>query len=158
MINKYWKYILCFLVGILLVIFFIPEQKVQYRKEIKTDTIYVDRIKVVEIEKENITKPNKIKISKSSDKELRESIENKPIITTVTATNNLLTVQSIDTAGIVSETEYQIEPDDKVTVDNSGVEVESDKKQIRKDKRKKVFRKVGTVVVIIVAVIIGSQL
>ena len=138
---KYWKYILCFIVGILLMLLFIPKQQVKYIKSVKTDTIYVDKIRTIVIEKEKITAPNTLKISKTSNKPRRDSLEHQPIITGVKVSNDVLTVQKIDSTGVESEAEYKIEPTDKVTIDNeSNVSVEPDKKSIRKEKRKKFLR------------------
>jgi hypothetical protein len=152
-------YIPVILIIIILLLLFFPRTEVvtETKTKIITDTVFVDKIKTIIVEKEKIVNPNKLLIQKTTNKPLRDTIESKPVIIGVHVNNSTLEVQSIDTCGVISEAVYKLEGDNEIIIDsNSNVSLEPDKKAIKKEKRKKFFRKAGVVTVAIVAFVLGA--
>lgn len=108
----------------------------------KPDTVYVDKIPAVEVEK--TTAPNTLQIQKTADKPKRAAVEKQPeIITGVEIENGELGVTTIDTAGILKREEFKISPADQIKIDSSGrTAVAADPKTIKKENRKKFWQKV----------------
>lgn len=133
------------------------EREVITKTVTKTDTVKVSVPYQVKVIEENRI-PEKV-IVYVKDTSLRKKVEKETIIAAVEIKDNKLEVSKIDTAGNVFTDTHDITNSDAVTIDNTGgVEVKEDKKKQRKEKLKKVLRKVGIVAVAIVAFIVGSSI
>ncbi len=123
-----------------------------------TITIYkpyeIEKIKTVHV-------PVKVKVYIYRDTSLRKEREKEPIIEKVKITGNQVAITTIDTTGAIKTEIHKVEPDSKLTIDNTGQLEEKKKTKIGK-LLKNIWKgtKTGLVIIggITVAVIIGESL
>jgi hypothetical protein len=138
------------IVGILLASFFLwrfTEPKTEPTNFVKTDTVHVKEIKVIQPINNNY--PQKIIIQKDVDTLYRDKVEKGIIITGVKIEGNVVTIQKVSPSGEKTEEVHKIEEGSKVEIDSTHFE------EKHRTKAGKFLRKAGKVALKGLAVIGG---
>jgi hypothetical protein len=132
-------------------------KKVEPEKVTITDTVYVDKIKIVKIE--TPSKPEKIYIQSKPDIIYRKVVEKQIITIGTSFEDGKLKVQTIDSSGKIQQADFNIMLNDSFKITNEGdVEIEHDPVARRKERIKKVLRTAKDIALVVGGFILGAKL
>ena len=158
--NKYIRFFIVTLVLLLCILYQcsqLPTAQTKPPVIRHTIVIPVKNIVLDTISDKNTAQPVTIKKQIKKDKKRRRNIINKIDTTAVIELARMwkgeLTITKIDSSGAVEQSVYETKPTDQIKIDETGkVEIipdlEAEKKQEKKERRKKFWNKVQAVVIL----------